>query len=139
LHNRILDMSDEIITVRLRRDHATFLEANLALMAERTRAAMKCAVLPEERRSGLYQRAILLEHLDDAVRVALLSETPRDRYRSGALPPDGPSHASSRRGHSRHFRPNEEVGAIAATIASGVTDSPGPLPAMCAADVSVGA
>lgn len=33
-------MSNEIITVRLRRDHAEFLEANLALMADRTRAAM---------------------------------------------------------------------------------------------------
>jgi hypothetical protein len=67
-------LSDEFITVRLRRDHAQFLEVNLALMADRTRAAMRSGDLAEERRVGLYQRAILLEHLDDALRMALLND-----------------------------------------------------------------
>jgi hypothetical protein len=70
-------MSNEIVTVRLRRDHAQFLEANLALMADRTRAAMRSGALREERRAGLYQRAILLEHLDDALRMALLNDATR--------------------------------------------------------------
>ena len=137
-------MSDEIITIRLRRDHATFLEANLALMADRTRAAMKSADLPGERRSGLYQRAILLEHLDDAVRVALLSDAPRDRLRPGLSPPDRASHAPARaqsfarRGLSRRFHPIDEVGAIAATIASGVSNRPRRSPAMCTADEPAG-
>ena len=64
-------MSDEMVTVRLRRDHATFLEANLARMAGHTRDAMKPPCLTKERRDALYNRAILLEHLDDAIRGAL--------------------------------------------------------------------
>jgi hypothetical protein len=85
VNNRMSDMPNEIITVRLRRDHAIFLEANLALLAERTRAAMTAANLPEERRSGLYQRAILLEHIEDAVRGAMVDEAPRQIPAAGRL------------------------------------------------------
>ena len=84
-------LSDEFITVRLRRDHAQFLEVNLALMADRTRAAMRSGDPAEERRAGLYQRAILLEHLDDALRMALLND-------DGFCPE--PSSRSDRRSHA---------------------------------------
>ena len=60
-------MSDEMVTVRLRRDHAKFLEANLTRMAEHTRDAMKPPRLTKERRDALYNRAILPEHIDDAI------------------------------------------------------------------------
>ena len=88
-------MSDEFITVRLRRDHAQFLEENLALMADRTRAAMRSGDLAEERRAGLYQRAILLEHLDDALRMALLNDVPCGRLRPEPSRSDRRSHASA--------------------------------------------
>ena len=64
-------MSEDTITVRLRRDHATFLNQNLTRMAEHTRDAMKSPSLPKERRNALYSRAILLEYIDDAIRDAL--------------------------------------------------------------------
>ncbi len=75
-------MPNELITVRLRRDHAMFLEANLALMADRTRTAMTPPGLPNERRAGLYKRALLLERLNDAVHAALLDETSRAGFPS---------------------------------------------------------
>jgi hypothetical protein len=65
-------MPDDRIAVRLRRDHAKFLEANLTLLAEQTRVAMMPTDLPTERRASLYRRAVLLEHIEDAVRGALL-------------------------------------------------------------------
>ena len=64
-------MLEDMITVRLRRDHATFLNENLTRMAEHTRDAMKSPCLPRERRNALYSRAILLEYIDDAIRDAL--------------------------------------------------------------------
>ena len=65
------DMPEDMITVRLRRDHATFLDENLTRMAERTRDVMSSPCLPKERRNALYSRAILLEYVDDAIRAAL--------------------------------------------------------------------
>ncbi len=73
-------MPNELVTVRLRRDHALFLEANLTLMADRTRTAMMPPDLPNGRRAGLYKRAILLERLNDAVHAALLDETSRTGF-----------------------------------------------------------
>jgi hypothetical protein len=124
-------MSDEFITVRLRRAHAQFLEVNLALMADRTRAAMRSGDLAEERRAGLYQRAILLEHLDDALRLALLNYAPRGGFRSEPSWSDG-AHSSvpdadqyqsfAGGGHSRHFHPVQQATAITATIALAARD-----------------
>ena len=45
-------MPEDIITVRLRRDHATFLDENLTRMAEHTRDTMKSPCLPKERRNA---------------------------------------------------------------------------------------
>ena len=64
-------MPEDMITIRLRRDHAAFLDENLTRMAEHTRDAMKSPCLPRERRNALYSRAILLEYVDDAIRAAL--------------------------------------------------------------------
>jgi hypothetical protein len=69
-------MPEDMITVRLRRDHAAFLNENLIRMAEHTRDAMKAPCLPKERRNALYNRAILLEYLDDAIRDALAEIAP---------------------------------------------------------------
>ena len=69
-------MPEDMITVRLRRDHATFLDENLTRMAEHTRDAMKSPCLPKERRNALYSRAILLEYIDDAIRDALAEVSP---------------------------------------------------------------
>jgi hypothetical protein len=71
-HIRILGVPNDRIAVRLRRDHAKFLEANLTLLAEQTRMAMMPTDLSKERRATFYQRAVLLEHIEDAVRGALL-------------------------------------------------------------------
>jgi hypothetical protein len=65
-------MADDRIAVRLRRDHAKFLEANLTILAEQTRVAMMPPDLSKEQRARLYRRAVLLEHIEDAVRGALL-------------------------------------------------------------------
>ena len=120
-------MSDEFITVRLRRPHAQFLEVNLALMADRTRAAMRSGDLAEERRAGLYQRAVLLEHLDDALRLALLNYAPCGGFRSElpwserarASVPDADQYQSfAGGGHSRHFHPVQQ--AATAEVASEV-------------------
>jgi len=69
-------MPDKKLTVRLRSDHAAFLVANLARMAQHTRDAMKPPSLPKERRDALYSRAILLEYIDDAIRGALAEADP---------------------------------------------------------------
>jgi hypothetical protein len=74
-------MSDDVVTVRLRRDWAQFLQRNLSLMLERTRDAITTRGLPEERREPLCRRALVLAKLDDAVRNALLDETPPAKLR----------------------------------------------------------
>ena len=65
-------MSDDIVTVRLTRKHAAFLQANLSLLASTTRQAMTRPGLQPDRRTGLGSRAALLESIEDAVRGALL-------------------------------------------------------------------
>jgi hypothetical protein len=74
-------MSDDVVTLRLRRDWAQFLQRNLSLMLERTHDAMMARSLPGERRALLYGRTLLLAQLDDAVRDALLDETPPAKVR----------------------------------------------------------
>ena len=46
-------MSNDIITVRLPQNHAAFLQANLALLANTTRQAMTRPGLAAERRTAL--------------------------------------------------------------------------------------
>jgi hypothetical protein len=65
-------MSDDVISLRLRRDWAQFLQKNLFLMLERTHDAMAACGVSEERRAPLQKRAILLAKLDDVVRDALI-------------------------------------------------------------------
>jgi hypothetical protein len=70
-------MSNDIVTVRLSRKHAAFLQANLSLLATTTRQAMIRPGIEIERRSALASRAALLEAIDDAVHGALL-EPPQE-------------------------------------------------------------
>ena len=65
-------MSNDIVTVRLSRKHAAFLQANLSVLATTTRQAMTRHGVELERRSALASRAALLEAIDDAVHSALL-------------------------------------------------------------------
>jgi hypothetical protein len=74
-------MSDDVITVRLPRGHAAFLQANLAVLATTTREAMTRPGLKVERRTALGSRAFLLENIEDAVRGAML-EVPQSTRES---------------------------------------------------------
>ncbi|HEY4043512.1 MAG TPA: hypothetical protein VGM32_16925 [Rhodopila sp.] len=74
-------MSDDVITVRLPRGHAAFLQASLALLATTTRQAMTRPGLKAERHMTLRSRVLLLESIDDAVRGAML-EVPQSTRRS---------------------------------------------------------
>jgi len=65
-------MSNDIVTVRLSRKHAAFLQANLSVLATTTRQAMVRPGIEIERRAALASRAALLEAIDDAVHGALL-------------------------------------------------------------------
>ena len=65
-------MSDDVVTVRLARKHAAFLQANLSALATTTRQAMTRPGLESERRTGLGSRATLLESIEDAIRGAML-------------------------------------------------------------------
>jgi|ERR1700710_2713883 hypothetical protein len=65
-------MSDNVVTVRLSRDQAAFLQANLSLLAATTRQAMSRPGLEHERHMALGSRAIALESTEDAVRSAML-------------------------------------------------------------------
>lgn len=74
-------MSDDIVTVRLARKQAHFLQANLSLLAATTRQAMTRPGLEPERRTGLGSRATSLESIEDAVRGAML-EVPNSTRKS---------------------------------------------------------
>jgi hypothetical protein len=74
-------MSNDIVTVRLPRRHAAFLQANLAVLATTTRQAMTRPGLEAERRVALGSRASLLETIEDAIRSAML-EMPQTTRRS---------------------------------------------------------
>jgi hypothetical protein len=65
-------MSDDVITVRMSKKHAAFLQANLSFLASSTRQAMTRPGIEVERRSALGSRASLLENIEDAVRSAML-------------------------------------------------------------------
>jgi hypothetical protein len=69
-------MLQGVITVRLPREHAAFLQENLAVLATTTRQAMTRPGLKTDWRAALGSRAFLLESIDDAVRSAML-EVPR--------------------------------------------------------------
>ena len=73
-------MSDEeIITIRLSRSRAEFLELNVATMLERTREAV-AAGGSEERRTALGRRIVALATINDALRGALIDcSEPRSR------------------------------------------------------------
>jgi hypothetical protein len=74
-------MSDNVVTVRLSRSQAAFLQANLSKLAALTRQAMARPGLDTERHMALGSRAIVLEYTEDAVRSALL-EVPNDNRNS---------------------------------------------------------
>ncbi len=74
-------MSDDVVTVRLSRKQAGFLQANLSMLATTTREAMTRPGLPPERRTALGSRATLLESIEDAVRGAML-EVPNSTRKS---------------------------------------------------------
>ena len=65
-------MPDDVVTVRLSKQHAAFLKANLAVLATTTRQAMSRPGIEAERRAALGNRATLLERIEDAVHGAIL-------------------------------------------------------------------
>ncbi len=65
-------MSDDVVIVRLSRNQAAFLQANLSLLATTTRHAMSQPGLKPERHMALGSRALVLESTEDAVRSAML-------------------------------------------------------------------
>ena len=72
-------IDEDIITIRLPRSRAEFLDLNIATMLERTREAV-ASVSTAERRSALGKRILMLAVLNDAVRGALIdSNAPKDR------------------------------------------------------------
>lgn len=80
-------MSDDVVTVRLSRNQAAFLQANLSLLATTTRQAMSRPGLEPQRHLALGSRAIALESTEDAVRSAMMEGpvNPRKSTRNGAV------------------------------------------------------
>lgn len=79
-------MSDEdMVTIRLSRSRAEFLELNVATMLERTREAVSNGG-SEERRTALGRRVVALATIHDALRGALIDcSEPKSRgYRSSS-------------------------------------------------------
>ncbi len=74
-------MSNNVVELRISRDQAAFLQANLTWMAMTTRRAMTQPGLPPERHTALSRRAFVLESADDAVRSAML-EVPNSTRKS---------------------------------------------------------
>jgi hypothetical protein len=77
-------MSNDIVTVRMSREQAAFLRANLALLARTTRDAMSRPGLEPDRRVALGSRASLLERTEDAVCSAMLEVPTGTRKTSGS-------------------------------------------------------
>jgi hypothetical protein len=80
-------MSDDVVTVRLSRNQAAFLQANLSMLATTTRQAMSRPGLEPQRHLALGSRAIALESTEDAVRSAMLevAGNTRKSARNGEL------------------------------------------------------
>ncbi len=65
-------MSDDVVTVRLSRTQAAFLQANLSVLAATTRQAMARPRMEPDRHMALGSRAIVLEIIEDVIRSAML-------------------------------------------------------------------
>ncbi len=74
-------MSNRVVELRISRDQASFLQANLNSMAITTRQAMTQPGMEPERHAALIRRAFVLESADDAVRSAML-EMPNSTRKS---------------------------------------------------------
>ncbi len=74
-------MSNCVVELRISRDQAAFLQANLNCMAMTTRRAMTQPGMEPERHAALIRRAFVLESADDAVRSAML-EVPNSTRKS---------------------------------------------------------
>jgi hypothetical protein len=74
-------LSNNVVELRISRDQAAFLQANLNWMAMTTRRAMTQPGLAPERHTALSRRASVLESADDAVRSAML-EVPNSARKS---------------------------------------------------------
>ncbi len=74
-------MSNRVVELRISRDQAAFLQANLNCMAMTTRRAMTQPGMEPERHAALIRRAFVLESADDAVRSAML-EVPNSTRKS---------------------------------------------------------
>jgi hypothetical protein len=74
-------LSNRVVELRISRDQATFLQANLNSMAMTTRQAMMQPGMEPERHAALTRRAFVLESADDAVRSAML-EMPNSTRKS---------------------------------------------------------
>jgi hypothetical protein len=72
-------MSNDVVTVRLSRTQATFLQANLSVLATTTRQAMSRPGLELERHMALGRRATALESTEDAVRSAMMDAPKNSR------------------------------------------------------------
>lgn len=72
-------MTDEIVNVRMPRAQASFLQANLSLLASNTRQAMTRPGIESGRRKALGDRAVLLERIEDAVFGAMLDGPEKSR------------------------------------------------------------
>jgi hypothetical protein len=65
-------MPDDVVTVRLSRNQAAFLQANLSVLAATTRQAMARPRMEPDRHMALGSRAIVLEIIEDVIRSAML-------------------------------------------------------------------
>jgi hypothetical protein len=74
-------LSNRVVELRISRDQAAFLQANLNCMAMTTRRAMTQPGMEPERHAALIRRAFVLESADDAVRSAML-EVPNSTRKS---------------------------------------------------------
>jgi hypothetical protein len=74
-------LSNGVVELRISRDQAAFLQANLNCMAMTTRRAMTQPGMEPERHAALIRRAFVLESADDAVRSAML-EVPNSTRKS---------------------------------------------------------
>jgi hypothetical protein len=87
-------VNDDIVLIRLSRTQASFLQANLSLLASSTRQAMARPGINMERRQALVSRAAVLERIEDTVQSAMLDgpEKGRRGNRGIEAPPRTPMH-----------------------------------------------